>query len=150
MSQQDHNKSTSHHIVPFRTLIIVFASLIGLTLITWLTATYVDAGVLNVPIAIAIACAKAFLVVLFFMALKYDSKMNALILSTGALFVVIFIAFTALDVFFRDMVDEVEDGMIWDMEAVEAEQMKRDSLITPLLEANPVAPGVVVDSTAVQ
>ncbi len=146
-SNGDHS---GHHIVPFRTLLIVFASLIALTTLTWLTATYVDIGRLNVPLAIAIACVKAFLVVLFFMALKYDARMNALILSVGVLFVLIFISFTGMDVFFRDMIDPVEDGTIWDQEAADALLMERDSLIQPLLEENPVAPGTAADTTGTE
>ena len=74
----------SHHIIPVRTLAIVFAILVALTIVTVITAR-MDFGVLNVPLALAIAGSKAVLVAAIFMALKYDNQVNVLILSLGVL-----------------------------------------------------------------
>lgn len=139
--------------MPLRTILIVFGSLVTLTFVTWFTARFVDLHGFNVPLAIAIAATKATLVVLFFMALKYDARGNALIFSVGVLFVLVFMVFTSLDVFFRDMVDPIKAGTIMDRQVVDAELRARDSLVTPMLKAQPLvfsgdASDVVVDSTA--
>lgn len=137
--------------MPLRVLITVFASLIGLTFLTWFFARVVHPGALEVPISIAIACTKALLVVLFFMALKYEARVNALIFSVGVLFVLIFMLFTSLDVFFRDLVDPVRSGTMMDRAASEADLRARDSLIAPQGTGQPLvftgdASDIVVDS----
>ena len=90
----------SHHVIPKGILLKVFLSLVVLTVVTVLVAQ-VDLGVLNVPVALAIAGVKASLVVTFFMALKYDKKVNTLVFSIGAVFVGIFLVFTLIDTVFR-------------------------------------------------
>ena len=152
--QHGNDDHPGHHIVPFRVLIIVFASLIGLTFLTWFSARVLDMGVLDVPIAIAIACTKAVLVVLFFMALKYEARVNALIFSVGILFVLVFMLFTSLDVFFRDMVDPVRSGTMMERAATDAELRARDSLIAPMVRNRPLVftgdeSDVVTDSVEV-
>ncbi len=149
-----HDDHPGHHIVPFRVLITVFATLVGLTILTWFSARVLDMGALDVPIAIAIASTKAVLVVLFFMALKYEARVNALIFSIGILFVLVFMLFTSLDVFFRDMVDPVRSGTMMDRAASDADLRARDSLITPLVRSRPLVftgdeADVVVDSVEV-
>ncbi len=114
-----NHEAHSHHITPFRTLAIIFGALVVLTILTVLTAQ-VDLGAFNVPLALAIATLKATLVVLFFMALKYDSKVNALILSIGVLFVTVFIVFTLFDTIFRGDTSNVEAVSISDQERIDA------------------------------
>lgn len=102
-----------HHIVPKALLYKVFGALVVLTIVTVLSAQ-VDLGVLNVPLALAIAGSKAALVVLFFMALKYDNRVNTLVFAAGSIFVVIFIVFTLFDTVWRGEIGGVSPQTITD------------------------------------
>lgn len=107
-----------HHVLPKDTLLKVFGALIVLTIIT-VAVAYVPLGPLNVPIAIAIASAKATLVVLFFMALKYDNPVNGLTFTIGIIMVVVFIVFTMIDTAFRGDLGNVDAQT---MDQIEREQ----------------------------
>lgn len=108
----------SHHITPTRTLVAVFAGLVILTILTVVTSR-METGPLHVPIAITIALFKAVLVVLFFMALKYDNRVNMLILSVGTLFVIVFLAFTLLDTMYRGDLPNTQSGTIMEQQRAE-------------------------------
>jgi len=59
---------------PYRTYLFVWLALLVLTVVTWLVS-YVHLGMLNVAVAMLIASAKAALVALFFMHLRYESRL---------------------------------------------------------------------------
>lgn len=105
-----HDSHHGHHIIPLKVLVTVFAALVVLTVVTVLTAKFVDLGPLNLPLAIAIATTKAGLVVAFFMALKYDNKVNTLAFAIGTMFVIVFLTFTLFDTAFRDYAGNSVDG----------------------------------------
>ena len=65
----------SAHIVPRRTYFVIFALLMLCTYITVQVAFY-DLGALNTVVAMVVAVFKAVLVVLFFMHVKYSSKLT--------------------------------------------------------------------------
>ena len=115
-----------HHVTSRQTLLKVFGALVALTALTALTAQ-IDLGVLNVPLAIAIACTKAALVVLFFMALKYDRPVNALVLALGVLFVIVFLTFTLFDTAFRGDLGNVGSETIEDVERREEQLRQREA-----------------------
>ena len=94
MSEQQHEHKV--HAVPLRILFAVFAVLIVLTVLT-VGVTKVDLGGLNIWIALGVAVAKAALVALYFMHLRWDSAFNSLILLCAFVFVGIFIGFTLKD-----------------------------------------------------
>lgn len=71
-----------HHIVTPVTYAIVFATLLVFTGIT-VGAAYVDLGIMNPVIALAIASFKAVIVILFFMHVKYQSKLVKLTVISG-------------------------------------------------------------------
>jgi cytochrome c oxidase subunit 4 len=71
-------------------------ALLVLTVIT-VAAAGVDFGSGNVVIALTIATIKATLVALFFMHLKYDKPVNAVIATAGFLFLGLFLMFCLLD-----------------------------------------------------
>lgn len=98
-----------HHIIPIRTLAQVFGALLFLTVITVITAQ-IDLGFLNIPVALAIAGSKAILVILVFMALKYDNKVNLLTVLLGVVFVVVFLVLTLADTEFRGDLGITEPG----------------------------------------
>ena len=62
------------HVVPVSTYVMVFVALLVGTGLT-VAASYVDLGIWNTPVAMAIAITKAGLVVFFFMHLKYSPKL---------------------------------------------------------------------------
>ena len=91
----------SDHIIPIKTLARIFVVLVGLTLLTVITAKFVDLGRLNVPLALAIAGVKVLLVASVFMALKYDKPVNMVVISLGVIFAVVFMAITLTDTALR-------------------------------------------------
>lgn len=105
-----------HHIIPFKTLASVFGALVVLTVLT-VAVAQIDLGPLNIPVAIGIAVAKATLVVMFFMALKYDKPVNSMVFTVGTVFVVVFLVFTLFDTAFRGDIGNVGAQTIEEEEA---------------------------------
>jgi cytochrome c oxidase subunit 4 len=66
---------TGHFIVPVRTYLAVFGLLMLGTLVT-VQAAFVDLGPFNAAVALAIAVFKATIVVLFFMHVKYSTRLT--------------------------------------------------------------------------
>jgi len=104
-----------HHITPTKTLFRVFIALVVLTILTVLTSR-MDTGVFHVPLALTIAIVKGSLVVLIFMGLRWDNRMNAVVLSVGAAFVLIFLVFTLFDTAFRGDLPSTTKGTIMEEE----------------------------------
>lgn len=86
----------SHHIIPLKTYLQVFAALIFLTFIT-VTASRFDFGEWNTIIAFLIATIKAVLVLAIFMHLKYDNMMNRVIIASAAFFLLVLYFFVLID-----------------------------------------------------
>jgi cytochrome c oxidase subunit 4 len=84
------------HVAPLWIMYGVFAVLILLTIAT-VGARFVEAGPLNIWIALGLAFVKAVLVAFFFMHLWWDTKLNQLILVSTLLFLAIFIGVVILD-----------------------------------------------------
>jgi cytochrome c oxidase subunit 4 len=104
MAESTHHPHEHHaashsvgHIVPVRLLVGVGAALLILTVVTVLTAKYVDLGQLNIWVALIIAFVKASLVCLYFMHLRWDSPFNAIVLICSLLFVILFIGLSLTD-----------------------------------------------------
>jgi cytochrome c oxidase subunit 4 len=74
----------SEYIVPKQTYYTIFAVLIACTMLTWRVA-YFDLGPFNTVAALAIAVFKATIVVLFFMHVKYSTRLTHAVI-IGALF----------------------------------------------------------------
>jgi len=101
--------ATQHKILPLRTYLIVAGCLIALTGIT-VEVSFINLGGWNAVAAVFIAAIKASLVALFFMHLKYDKKINAMIFMTAILFFALFLSLTFFDVLSRgDIYTEVEN-----------------------------------------
>jgi cytochrome c oxidase subunit 4 len=74
----------SDHIVPFKTYLTVFVTLLVLTMVTYEAArTDFGSHSLNVAIALGIAVTKATLVILFFMHVKYSPKLVGVFVAVG-------------------------------------------------------------------
>jgi cytochrome c oxidase subunit 4 len=91
----DHDHGLGH-VVGYGPLIGTAVALIALTVIT-VAVHAVDAGELNVPIALTIAGVKATLVCLYFMHLRWDRPFNALVLVGSIAFAVLLMIFTTMD-----------------------------------------------------
>lgn len=85
-----------HHIVSPLQYVFVYVSLLIGTLVT-VGAAYVNLGVLNPVIALAIACTKAVIVILFFMHVKYQSKLIKLTVAAGFFTFLVLITMTLSD-----------------------------------------------------
>lgn len=88
------------HIVPYPTLVIVWAALLTLTILT-VAASRIDLGALNVWVALGIACSKSALVISFFMHMKYEDRVFRLFLFIGLTTLAVFIGLTFFDVLYR-------------------------------------------------
>jgi cytochrome c oxidase subunit IV len=85
-----------HHIIAPKTYIAVFVTLLVFTGIT-VGAAYVDLGVLNPVVALAIACFKAVVVILFFMHVKFQSKLVKMTVGAGFFTFLVLITMTLTD-----------------------------------------------------
>jgi cytochrome c oxidase subunit 4 len=100
---------TEHELDPkaeAKTYTLTLVVLLILTAIT-VGASYIQFGSMNVVIALTIATIKASLVALFFMHLRHDKPVNAVIACAGFLFLGLFLLFTFLDVGTRDNLQPV-------------------------------------------
>jgi cytochrome c oxidase subunit 4 len=85
-----------HHIVTPLQYTYVFATLLAGTAIT-VGAAYIDLGVLNPVIALAIACFKATVVILFFMHVAYQSRLIKITIASGFFIFLVLITMTLTD-----------------------------------------------------
>ncbi len=86
----------TEHIDRSRTYLLVFAALIALTVITTLIA-YVDLGRGSVMVALAIAVTKMLLVALFFMHVRYSTRLTQIVVAGGLLWLGILFLLTMAD-----------------------------------------------------
>ena len=84
------------HLVPRQVYFSVFAALMVLTALTVWVAFF-DLGPLNTVVAMGIAVIKATLVVLYFMHLRWSSKLSQVVLVAGLFWFLILIALTFSD-----------------------------------------------------
>ncbi len=96
------------HISPVSTYVKVFVALLVLTALTY-GVSYMDLGNASLPVAMLVAFAKASLVCMYFMHLKYDDRYNVFVFISTILFVAIFFAFTIFDLVQRDAINPEQD-----------------------------------------
>ncbi len=85
-----------HHVVQPITYILVFATLLVGTLLTVVAAEF-DMGVMNPVIALGIASAKAVVVILFFMHVKFQSRLIKMTVGAGFFTFLVLIVMTLSD-----------------------------------------------------
>ena len=91
----------SEHIIPWKTYLWIWLTLMALMAITAYLST-VDLGAWNTPVALIIAVIKAVLVVLFFMHVKYESqKMVWAVVAAAVFWFVIMVSLTMTDMLTR-------------------------------------------------
>jgi len=91
---------TGTHVKGYRIYVIVWASLLVLTVVTWLVS-FVQLGLWNVTVAMIIASLKASLVALFFMHLRYENRLVWIFALTPLGFLALIIMGTLVDVLRR-------------------------------------------------
>lgn len=93
-------REKAHKELSYRFLLMVLMALFALTALT-VGASTLNLGALNVWLALIIAAAKASLVLLFFMHLKYETMVLKLSFLATFGFLAIIIGFIFLDIAFR-------------------------------------------------
>jgi cytochrome c oxidase subunit 4 len=96
MTDQKEMEAASHHVVSPRIYVVIFLLLLLFTGLT-VGASYVEMGIFNPIAAILIACIKAVIVVLFFMHVKYSSKLTKLTVFCGIFTFLALIGMTLAD-----------------------------------------------------
>ncbi len=86
----------SGHISPTSTYYGIFGALMVLTAVT-VGVAFVNLGDFNFPVAIGIAVTKATLVILFFMHVKYSSRLTKLIVMMAFFFLFVMFGLTLTD-----------------------------------------------------
>ncbi len=76
--------------------LIIISILMVLTVTTWAVAK-IDLGIWNPIVALAIACTKAVLVILFFMHIYYSSKLTKVTVAAGFFWLLIMITLSLSD-----------------------------------------------------
>ena len=84
------------HISPKSVYYTIFGSLMVLTAIT-VAVAFINLGALNFPVALGIAILKATLVILFFMHVKYSSRLTKLVCGTAFFFLIVLFGLTMSD-----------------------------------------------------
>lgn len=100
MANNHGNHEGGHFIIPFHILRNVALALLALTVLTVATAQ-LHLGWAAAPIAFLIAFIKAMMVMMYFMGLKFDAKLNRLIFGTGFFFLTVLYLFCMSDIWNR-------------------------------------------------
>lgn len=86
----------SAHVVPMKVYLAIFFALIAGTALT-VAVAFQDLGPMNTVVALTIAGVKAMLVVLWFMHLKYSSRLTWVFAAAGLAWLVLMIGLTMAD-----------------------------------------------------
>lgn len=107
--QREQHDQELHIVSPLTYLAIVCALLVATGLTVW--ASYIDLGEVHIlpgitlfwnpVVALAIACTKMVLVVLFFMHVKYSTKLTQLTVGSGLFTFLVLVGMTLADYFTR-------------------------------------------------
>ncbi|HLW51908.1 MAG TPA: cytochrome C oxidase subunit IV family protein [Candidatus Angelobacter sp.] len=95
----DHSSEHSHP-TPGLYLVILTCLCVG-TVLTYFAATW-EMGVFNPIVALAIACTKATLVILYFMHVRYSSKLTKITVVAGFFWLLILITLSLSDYITRE------------------------------------------------
>lgn len=93
MSEPTHH---SHTVVSPKIYAAIFGTLLFFTALT-VAASYLELGVFNAVVALAIAVVKAVLVILFFMHVRYSSKLTKLTVAAGFFTFIVLVTMTMTD-----------------------------------------------------
>ena len=93
MSEPTHH---THTVVPPRVYATVFGALLAFTALT-VFASYLELYVFNAVVALTIAVIKAVLVILFFMHIRYSSRLTKLTIAAGFFTLIVLLLMTMTD-----------------------------------------------------
>jgi cytochrome c oxidase subunit IV len=82
--------------------LVIISSLFVLTVATWLIA-FVNLGIFNPVVALTIAVIKATLVILYFMHVRYSSKLTMITVAAGFFWLLILISLSLTDYLSRTL-----------------------------------------------
>ena len=88
--------SSATHVLPLRIYFGVFFALLVLTGTT-VGVAFIDLGPFNNVVALGVAVLKATLVILFFMHVRYSTKLTSLVIASGLFALVIMVGLTLVD-----------------------------------------------------
>ena len=94
----------SQHIIPVRTYLIVFGVLMGL-LVATVAGAYAPLGHFHLAIALLIAGLKALVIVLYFMHVRYSSRLTWVFSSAAILWLAIMLFYSIGDYVTRGWLD---------------------------------------------
>jgi cytochrome c oxidase subunit 4 len=100
MPTQHDQQSHQEHLVPYKLYVQVWAALVVLTVVT-VTVAYVDMKHVTVLTAMLIATAKAALVVLYFMHLRFEERLYLYMILAVLVTYAVFVGLTFVDYWYR-------------------------------------------------
>jgi len=89
-------RQAAKHLVPVRVYLTIFSLLMVLTAVT-VGVSFVDLGPMNSVVAIVIAVVKMLLVVLYFMHVRYSSKLTWAVVAGGFFWLLLLLFLTLAD-----------------------------------------------------
>jgi cytochrome c oxidase subunit 4 len=111
----DLSDEEAHHIVPMSVYYRVFAALMVLLIITLFAAAFDLShiwGPMNIIIAMTIAVVKAALVILYFMHVRYSSRLTWFFAGAAFIWLAIMFSITLADYFSREMITGLGMGTV--------------------------------------
>jgi cytochrome c oxidase subunit 4 len=100
-AEQTHKHEPHHDVTPLMTYFLVFGALMVLTAATvWIST--INLGLLNTPVALAIAVVKATVVILFFMHVIHSTRLTWVIIVGSILWLAVLFVLTFADYLTRD------------------------------------------------
>lgn len=93
-----------HHVAPKSLYYGIFLALMVGTALT-VGAAFLDMGALNVLVMLTIACAKALLVVLYFMHVRWGTRLTWVVAASGFVWLLIMFGFTLSDYLTRGWIE---------------------------------------------
>ena len=90
------SSTKGHHVAPVSLYLMVFGALMVGTILTVVVARF-DLGAMNNIVMLSIACAKALLVILFFMHVRWGTRLTWVVVASGFFWLLIMFTFTMTD-----------------------------------------------------
>jgi cytochrome c oxidase subunit 4 len=88
--------SSATHVLPLRIYFGVFFALLVLTATT-VGVAFIDLGPFNNVVALGVAVLKATLVILYFMHVRYSTRLTPMVIASGVFWLVIMVGLTFVD-----------------------------------------------------
>lgn len=98
------SSSNGHHVAPVSLYLMVFLALMVGTILTVVVAKF-DLGAMNNVVMLSIACAKALLVILFFMHVRWGTRLTWVVAGSGFFWLLILFTLTMSDYMSRGWIE---------------------------------------------